>query len=470
MNKPKNIRLKTDIDLKDKILDIIAYGMAYIILIFQRVKRIAGALWKLDAKAIVKLIVSYASLLFVTTAVFCYIGFTCSAGIQLMAYVNGSPIGLIERPFTLAGSKEKLENDINRYTDEKYVFEYKLDYGFIMTNDKQYLTDNDCYYILNGLSEYETANVYSLYVDGVFIGANEEKAVIEELVYGKRDAVLKKMLEIDRDIDELRITNIIGIKNETRIKAALLSYEDIYSKLYEDESDAGTPKVEYVAVKYDIFTEVVERPTEYRDSDEYYTGVSAQVTAGADGVIELIYEKTYKNGKLLNRTLISEKTLVQTKPVIILVGTRPPPPKESTGKFLWPLKYKEGELPPITSYYAEKREEFDGDSFHYGIDIEANAGVCVYASDGGRVMFSGRTRSYGNNIKIGHINNKVTCYAHLTERYVEEGDMVYPGQIIGTVGMTGVATAPHLHFEIREIAYPLNPLLFLPEIKEKIYK
>jgi murein DD-endopeptidase MepM/ murein hydrolase activator NlpD len=65
-------------------------------------------------------------------------------------------------------------------------------------------------------------------------------------------------------------------------------------------------------------------------------------------------------------------------------------------------------------------------------------------------------------VKIGHVNGLITIYAHMNKYYVETGDPIYQGQIIGEVGNTGNSSAPHLHFEIREGAKQVDPMNYLP--------
>jgi murein DD-endopeptidase MepM/ murein hydrolase activator NlpD len=65
-------------------------------------------------------------------------------------------------------------------------------------------------------------------------------------------------------------------------------------------------------------------------------------------------------------------------------------------------------------------------------------------------------------VKIEHDGGFMTVYAHNSDNAVAVGDWVVPGQIIGNVGMTGRATSPHLHFEIRHDGRVFNPLYLLP--------
>jgi lipoprotein NlpD len=71
-------------------------------------------------------------------------------------------------------------------------------------------------------------------------------------------------------------------------------------------------------------------------------------------------------------------------------------------------------------------------------------------------------KGYGNMVVLSHEGDLLTAYAHSSVLLVRKGDRVRAGQIIARVGQTGHATAPHLHFEVRQGQVPKNPLRFLP--------
>ena len=122
--------------------------------------------------------------------------------------------------------------------------------------------------------------------------------------------------------------------------------------------------------------------------------------------------------------------------------------------FQWPVHGYHG----ITSPFGPRNG-----SFHHGADIACAIGQTLYASRTGRVVFAGNTGdAYGNAVAIDHGNSYMTVYGHMTTFYVHPGDVVRTGRPIGTCGMTGNATGPHVHFEIRWGGYVWDPLLFLP--------
>ncbi len=94
---------------------------------------------------------------------------------------------------------------------------------------------------------------------------------------------------------------------------------------------------------------------------------------------------------------------------------------------------------------------------HYGTDIKLQVGDPVKAAFAGMVRISRYHREFGNVIVVRHANGLETLYAHLSQRNVEEGDMVEAGEVIGLGGSTGRSTGSHLHFETRYLGHPIDP-------------
>jgi peptidoglycan hydrolase-like protein with peptidoglycan-binding domain len=100
-----------------------------------------------------------------------------------------------------------------------------------------------------------------------------------------------------------------------------------------------------------------------------------------------------------------------------------------------------------------------GNRFHTGIDYPASAGTPVGAAGRGQVMFAGWDSSgYGNLVVVEHPRGVRSWYAHLAGIAVSRGAYVAAGNRIGTVGATGHATGPHLHFEVRVAGAAVDPM------------
>jgi murein DD-endopeptidase MepM/ murein hydrolase activator NlpD len=102
---------------------------------------------------------------------------------------------------------------------------------------------------------------------------------------------------------------------------------------------------------------------------------------------------------------------------------------------------------------------FGGGGFemHPGLDIGAPMGATITATAAGRVIFAGPYGGYGNAIILDHGGDTSSLYGHCSQIFVSNGQDVQRGQAIGAVGMTGRATGPHLHFEIRINGNAVDP-------------
>jgi murein DD-endopeptidase MepM/ murein hydrolase activator NlpD len=96
---------------------------------------------------------------------------------------------------------------------------------------------------------------------------------------------------------------------------------------------------------------------------------------------------------------------------------------------------------------------------HKGVDYAAPIGTPVHAAGDGRIRFAGNRGGYGNCVEIEHSRSIVTLYGHLSRfaRGTRAGAHVAQGTVIAYVGMTGLATGPHLHYEYRVNGLYKNP-------------
>jgi murein DD-endopeptidase MepM/ murein hydrolase activator NlpD len=129
---------------------------------------------------------------------------------------------------------------------------------------------------------------------------------------------------------------------------------------------------------------------------------------------------------------------------------------------LWPV------IGPITSSFGERQDPFNGEgAFHAGVDISATFGDPVRATADGIVQVASMATGYGREIVIDHPNGIETLYGHLSGFAVTAGQEVREGQVIGYVGMSGRATGPHLHYEVRIHNTPVNPHKYLRETMQQ---
>jgi murein DD-endopeptidase MepM/ murein hydrolase activator NlpD len=105
--------------------------------------------------------------------------------------------------------------------------------------------------------------------------------------------------------------------------------------------------------------------------------------------------------------------------------------------------------------------------FHIGVDIFAPQGTEIKTTADGVVIEAGWLGGYGQMVKIQHSDVYLTLYGHCSELLVKVGDTVERGQVIALVGATGIATHPHVHYEIREKDKAIDPIKFNKDLLEK---
>lgn len=105
----------------------------------------------------------------------------------------------------------------------------------------------------------------------------------------------------------------------------------------------------------------------------------------------------------------------------------------------------------LTSSFGYRADPFTGDThFHKGIDLAAPEGTAVLAAQEGKITEVSCNPVLGNYIIMEHPGGYFTLYGHLKQIYRSVNEKISRGGSLGTVGMTGRTTGPHLHFEIRQ--------------------
>lgn len=188
--------------------------------------------------------------------------------------------------------------------------------------------------------------------------------------------------------------------------------------------------------------------------DNLYTTQTQLVRAGSSG-IDRVTARIYRcNGIEQSRDILDEESISQPVARVIAVGTKEPAlfvdNSRGDGRYVWPTQGR------FSSPFGWRWGRM-----HEGIDISNLSGTPIYAADGGTVIYAARKGGYGKFIIIYHGDGRETCYGHLSNYAVGEGDTVEKGQLIGYMGSTGRSTGSHLHFEIRINGKPQDPLNFL---------
>jgi murein DD-endopeptidase MepM/ murein hydrolase activator NlpD len=131
---------------------------------------------------------------------------------------------------------------------------------------------------------------------------------------------------------------------------------------------------------------------------------------------------------------------------------RPPP-----ARLRWPV-----EQAGLSSLYGMRLHPVEGGRrMHHGVDLAASPGKVVWAAAPGWVVRTGWAGGHGLLVEVRHPGDLTTRYSHLSAILCAPGDAVDGGQPVGLVGKTGIATGPHLHFEVWRGGEPSDPLPWL---------
>ena len=119
----------------------------------------------------------------------------------------------------------------------------------------------------------------------------------------------------------------------------------------------------------------------------------------------------------------------------------------------------------ISSPFGYREHPVEGEErFHYGVDLAADTGTTVSCFADGTVTAVGESSSYGKYCIVTHSGGYATLYAHCSRITVSSGAEVARGEKIAEVGETGMATGPHLHFELHQNGAYLNPIYYVSSV------
>ncbi|MDO5033524.1 MAG: peptidoglycan DD-metalloendopeptidase family protein [Eubacteriales bacterium] len=133
-------------------------------------------------------------------------------------------------------------------------------------------------------------------------------------------------------------------------------------------------------------------------------------------------------------------------------------PIYSGNGFVWPCPQNDG----ISSEFGPRSiPEMGLNDFHTGLDFAADYYAPAVAAATGTVIYAGWMDYGGNTVQIDIGGGMMIMYCHLSEIYVGVGQTVGAGELVGSVGSTGMSSGPHLHFEIQVGGSPVDPRLYL---------
>lgn len=408
---------------------------------------------------------------------------------------DGNEVCKIRDPKLFDTTLEKVQKDLEKQSNLDIVVENKIELVKSNARDKEVLSQDELYNKLKSEIHYSRL-AYSIDVNGTNVGIvqskDEANDIINEVknhfteIYDKNtilevdtaeDVKIQQVKVINKDIQKPEdVVNYI-IKGTKEDKKYIVEEGDTYWTIAEyfnmslddlisanpsanpdmiqigDELNLVVPKPFLnVQVKRKVIQEEkIPYETKYEYVSYLYNDEEVVKEDGKYGLSQVEAVVTDQNGIQIAKDVLSENVVEQPSAKVVITGTQDPPPSQGTGYFANPLP---------GSYISSPFGSRSG-GFHMGQDMAKSAGSSIKAADGGTVVFAGWQGSYGYMIEIDHGGGFSTRYAHCSAIYVKCGEKVYQGKVIGAVGQTGVATGPHLHFEVRKYGKAVNPSSYI---------
>ncbi len=274
----------------------------------------------------------------------------------------------------------------------------------------------------------------------------DENELANYLLYGEQQKSMNYIVKAGDTVESVAFNNKVSpeellIANETLTSENNLLYPGQQLKIVETN-----PQISVVEESYVVEDIESKFTTEERYDNNIVIGQDKVIQQGENG-LERVSQNVRKVNGIINYVDPKGKTVLK-EPVskIILKGNKYIPDVGSTTSWGWPTDSGW----TLSSGYVWRSNPVTGRrELHGGLDISGTGyGSKIYATNNGRVKEAGYHYSYGNHVIINHNNGYLTLYAHMSRINVKVGQVVARGDVIGYVGMTGVATGPHVHYEI----------------------
>lgn len=244
---------------------------------------------------------------------------------------------------------------------------------------------------------------------------------------GFLEAQLAKLKEMEKQVEnELKELKELKIKTSPKTPAKNVKKKSQFIENKEKIITQDWPETRFIKERRASLEEIEKEKLVQRLHDDIY-------------YLQREISRQESNLKNIQGLLQNQKTILLATPS------------------LWPV------LGSISSAFGETRlsPAAGGVRPHRGVDISAPLGTPILAAAEGIVVFAGWQAEMGKSIYLDHGHGFATMYGHLKTIMVKEGEKVKKGQIIGTVGMTGNSTGPHLHYEVHVQGVPVNPQAYL---------
>ena len=274
---------------------------------------------------------------------------------------------------------------------------------------------------------------------------------VKLLLPGKMDALnarLSGMLRQNMDVQAVFSAVGEAVTGEQDVSGSL---RDVYQAVFQPQEDGEaveTAASAGPALSLETPT-ALEALTAFRPEAAEETGETESAAEAAAGT-ETAAEQT-QTGTTEVSTL-----------AYVLYSARNLPENVNLEQALLGFDYCTPVMGTLSSGFGYREHPVEGEErFHYGIDIAADTGTAIGCFADGTVTAVGDSSSYGKYLIVEHQGGFSTLYAHCSRILASSGQTVREGDTIAEVGQTGVATGPHLHFELHQGDRYLNPIYYV---------
>lgn len=287
----------------------------------------------------------------------------------------------------------------------------------------------------------------------------EEQARLKEELQLATKQLAKKLEQVKGRMrwmyvhqDRSVVTALVGAQDVSEIAARTALYERI-ARADRDLFEEFARLRDEVARKKKRQDELVKEIAQLKRNQLAQKAELKETRDDKKIVLFQLWEKQEDLEKLIRELDEEENAIEATIATYYATAGRTSGLKPFTGRFSRPVNGS------ITSRYGMRHHPIlRRTRLHAGVDFGAGHGSRISAAADGVVIAATWSRGYGNMIILDHGGGISTLYAHCSSMSVSPGQKVRRGQQIGRVGSTGLATGPHLHFEVRVNGKPVNPL------------
>ena len=289
-------------------------------------------------------------------------------------------------------------------------------------------------------------------------GVEEQARLKEELKLATKQ-LAKKLEQVKGRLrwmyvhqDRSVVTALVGAQDVSEIAARTALYERI-ARADRDLFEEFARLRDEVARKKKRQDELVKEIAQLKQRQLAQRAELKENRQDKKVVLAELWDKQEDLEKLIEELDREENSIEATIATYCATAGRTSGLKPFTGRFSRPVNGS------ITSRYGMRHHPIlRRTRLHAGVDFGAGHGSRIMAAADGVVIAATYSRGYGNMIILDHGGGISTLYAHCSAISVSTGQRVKRGQRIGAVGSTGLATGPHLHFEVRVNGRPVNPL------------